>query len=193
MGTPLFEHQQKERLFRSSNLRKGPAIPGKSLTGLTVRWRKAFWIRLIGFLGAKGMRKLIAELPSWNCSFDNAVMEEICRFLVMFTGSVLPNLPKELDESDLSGLDNPHRGTRDRFAEALIKYTREFGSESWAAAAEYFDESGALIEEIAEGFTQMILNRSYSDLPGCIPLFERLLESETKAYSRFLLSPTQRR
>ncbi len=145
----------------------------------------------VSFFGAKGMKKLIAELPSWNSSFDNSVMEEIGRFLVMFTGSVLPNLPKELDESDLSGLDNPRRGTRDRFSEALLKYRREFGDESWAAAAEYFAEGGELIEKIAEQFSQMILNRSYSNLPGCIPLFERLLEAETKAYSQFLLSPQQ--
>ena len=183
----------KKNAYIGVEFAKRPRDPREILDRAYREMAETFLVPPIGFLGAKGMKKLIAELPSWNCSFDNAVMEEICRFLVMFTGSVLPNLPKELDESDLSGLDNPHRGTRDRFAEALIKYTREFGSESWAAAAEYFDESGALIEEIAEGFTQMILNRSYSDLPGCIPLFERLLESETKAYSRFLLSPTQRR
>jgi hypothetical protein len=147
----------------------------------------------VGFFGAKGMEKLIAEFPSWNRSFDHAVMEEICRFLVMFTGSVLPILPKELDESDLSGLGNPRRGTRDRFSEALMKYRREFGSEAWDTAAGYFSESGELIEKIAEGFTQMILNCSYSDLPVCIQLFEKLLESETKAYSQFLLSSQQRR
>jgi len=73
-----------------------------------------------------GMKRLIAELPSWNRSFDNAVMEEIC---------------------------------------------------------------GELIERISEKFTQMILSHSYSDLPGCIPLFEKLLESETKAYSQFLIHP----
>lgn len=144
------------------------------------------------FFGAKGMKKLIAELPSWNRSFDDAVKEEICRFLVMFTGSVLPILPKELDESDLSGLGNPRRGTRDRFSEALMKYRREFGSEAWDAAAGYFSESGEHIEKIAEGFTQMILNCSYSDLPACIPLFEKLLESEMKAFSQFLLMPPQR-
>ncbi len=100
-------------------------------------------------------------------------MDEICLFLIMFTGSVLPDLPKELDESDLSGLDNCHRGTRDRFAEALMNYRREFGSEGWTAAAEYFAESGELIEKIAEWFTRMILNRTYSDAAYCIPLFER--------------------
>lgn len=146
----------------------------------------------VGFLGARGMKKLITELPFWSRSYDNAVMEEICRFLVMFTGSVLPDLPKELDESDLSGLENPHKGTRDRFAEALMKYTQEFGSEAWAKAAVHFAESGELIEKIAEGFTQMILNRSYSDMSSCVPLFEKLLESETMAYSQFLLPPAQR-
>jgi hypothetical protein len=139
----------------------------------------------VGFAGSKGLNKLISELPKWSRCFCRAELDEILRFFVMFTGSVLPELPKELDESDLSGLDNPHRGTRDRFADALRKNYGPFGNESWIAAAEHFSESGRSIEKIAEGFTRNILDSSCPDPAEFLPLFKGLLESENKAYAQF--------
>jgi hypothetical protein len=94
-------------------------------------------------------------------------------------------LPRELDVSDLSGLDNPHRGTRDRFADALLKNYGPFGNESWIAAADLLSESGKFIEKIAEGFTQNILDSSCPDPAEFVPLFKGLLESENKAYAQF--------
>ena len=139
----------------------------------------------VGFIGAKGLNKLISELPKWSRTFSRAELDDIRRFFVMFTGSVLPKLPKELDESDLSGLDNPHRGTRDRFADALLRDCRQFGDESWIAASDYFSESGKIIEKIAEGFIRSILDSASPDPAEFTPLFRDLLETERNAYAQF--------
>lgn len=138
-----------------------------------------------GFIGSRGLHKLISELPKWGGSFDRTELDEIFRFFLMVTGSVLPKLPKELDESDLSGLDNPHRGTRDRFADALLENCSQFGNECWITAAKHFSDSGKLIEKISKGFTRNILDQSYPDPAKFIPLFKDLLETEEKAFCSF--------
>lgn len=140
----------------------------------------------VSFVGKKGLKKVISEISTWNQNYDHQTMESIYQFFIMFTGSVLPKLPKELDESDLSGLDNPHKGTRDKFAESLIKYHIEFGKERWLNAAEHFKESGMIIEQIANGFVNDVLNGTYQKMGCYAPLFKQLLESEMKAYQEFI-------
>ncbi len=137
----------------------------------------------VNFMGARGMKKLISELPAWHCLFNDKAIEEIYRFFIMFTGSVLPKLPKELDESDLSMIYNPNRGTRDLFSGALQKFGEEYENESWLTAAGFFAESGELIEKIAERFAQSIKTKTWSGQSDLISLFKKLLESESKAFS----------
>jgi hypothetical protein len=175
----------RKNAYIGIDFRNSPRDSGEILRKAYRDMANQFLEPAVGFIGAKGLDKLIIELPKWGRLFSRAELDDVLRFFVMFTGSVLPELPKELDESDLSGLDNPHRGTRDRFAAALRENYGRLGNESWLAAADCFSESGKLIEKITEGFTRSILEPSSPDLYEFIPLFRDLQEAEHNAYAQF--------
>lgn len=139
----------------------------------------------IGFGGIKGMDRLIREFPDWKHRYDNETLKAIYTHFVMFTGSVLPELPAKLDNNN-SGIVNPHRGIRDRLALSLIRYSGQFGDESWVSAATYFERSGKSIEKIADGFVEDVIRNSFREIDKYIALFSELKESEVKAYQSLL-------
>lgn len=135
----------------------------------------------VGFCGIKGIDRLIKEFPSWKNNYEINTLKAIYTHFVRFTGSVLPELPAELDKNQ-SGLINPHRGLRDSLAASLIKYNRQFGNDSWIAAAAHFNESGKIIEKIVDGFVADIINSSFSQTDKYVDLFCKLKKSEEEAY-----------
>lgn len=139
----------------------------------------------IGFMGIRGMEKLIKEFSSWKNCFDVSTLCEIYKHFVTYTGSVLPELPEKLNDNS-SGIENPHRGSRDRLSTALMQYKDSIGFPTWEQAAIAYQESGTIIEQIANGFTQDILDNSFSEANKYISLFSQLKQAEEKAHKELI-------
>jgi hypothetical protein len=133
------------------------------------------------------MNRLINEFSNWKRNYDRETLQAIYMHFAMFTGSVLPGLPDKLGK-DNPGINNPHRGSRDKLATSSLGYCNQFGNEGWAAAAAHFESSGKTIEKIVDGFVWDIISNSCGETDKYIALFGELKESEEKAYQCLLPS-----
>jgi len=140
----------------------------------------------IGFMGNVGMDKLIKEFSTWKNSFDESTLCEIYKHFVTYTGSVLPELPEKLSDT-FSGIENPHKGARDRISSALMQHKDSLGVPSWEQAAIAYQKSGTIIEQIVNGFTQDILNNSFSETNKYSYLFSQLKQAEQKAHIQLFI------
>ena len=104
---------------------------------------------------------------------------------VEYSGSVLPELPYELSNKN-SGIDNPHRASRDKLAATLLNYKSVFGTPYWEEAAHHFQLSGAIIERIVMGFVDDIQHQSFSKSDRYISLLEELKIVEREAFKPLL-------
>lgn len=130
----------------------------------------------LGFMGIRGIEKLIKEFPAWKNNFDASALCEIYKHFVTYTGSVLPELPEKLNEYS-TGIENPHRGTRDRLSTVLMQYKDSIGVPSWENASIAYKKSGEVIEQLVNGFTQDILDNSFSNTQKHKELFNLLTVS----------------
>lgn len=140
----------------------------------------------IGFMGIRGMEKLIKEFSTWKNCFDVSTLCEIYKHFVTYTGSVLPELPEKLNYYS-SGIENPHKGCRDRLSTALMQNKDSIGFPTWKHAAIAYQESGAIIEQLVNGFTQDILDDSFSETQKYTGLFLQLKQAEEKAYKELYI------
>ena len=101
----------------------------------------------VNFIGQRGLDRLIKEIPSWADTFSKDALEKIYLHLIEFSGSTIPELPKEISGFS-SGVVNPHQGGRDKLATALHRYKDTFGVPEWEIAANHFLTSGRIIETI---------------------------------------------
>jgi hypothetical protein len=139
----------------------------------------------VGFMGNRGFEKFIKEFPAWHGYFDTSVLCEIYRHFLTFTGSVLPELPESLSENN-SGIKNPHKGARDRISKALKENKDIIGFPAWEEAANAFQKSGQIIEQIVNGFIHAILDNSFSETNDYIHLFLQLQSAEKDAHEKLL-------
>jgi hypothetical protein len=142
----------------------------------------------VGFMGAKGLSRLIKSFPSWANAYDADTIKAIYTHMVTFTGSVLPMPPEELDPSG-AGFHNPHRGCRDRMAKALRAYAGQYGDGKWLEAADRFEESGAVIQRITDSMVRDILSGNFSDTAKYAELFASMRTCEENAHRCFLKAP----
>ena len=115
---------------------------------------------------------------------DVFAQEALCKIYLHFieyTGSVLPELPYEISGSR-SGIINPHRASRDKLAQALLKYQGSFGVPGWEDAAYCFECSGQIIQTIVGGFIEDVGNMSFGNSEKYIPFFQELREYEECAF-----------
>jgi len=143
----------------------------------------------VDFIGARGIEKLIAELPAWNARFPADVMKQIYLHHVEFTASTVPELPEELS-GIYSGIDNPHQAGRDKLADALLKYQSDFGTTKWATAAKQLRESGKMIEAIIKECINDIRAMSFADIDKFIPLLSEVKNIEERAIGQFQIERT---
>jgi hypothetical protein len=136
----------------------------------------------VGILGIKGFDRLIKELPEWHKTYDLETMESIYRFFIFLTGSILPEIPAKVEPGQALGFHNPHRATRDKFAEVLIEHYKLFGSENWAKAAGFFTKSGEIIETLTDCFCEDIINKTYTNTEHYIELLRELRKTEISAF-----------
>lgn len=139
----------------------------------------------VGFMGIRGMEKLIKEFSTWNNPFDISSLCEIYKHFITFTGSVLPELPEQLSGYN-SGVENPHKGSRDRLSTALMQYKDSIGFPAWERAALAFQASGSIIEQLTGGFIKDILNCSFSETQKYADLFLKLKYVEETAHRELL-------
>ena len=138
----------------------------------------------LNFMGMRGFERFIEEFSTWNKIYDKDTLREIYIFFITYTGSVLPGLPRELDENN-PGIDNPHKACRDRLAKALKENLHDLGSENWKTVSELYEESGNIIEKIIQGFVEDVIENSYNDVNKYIGLFKNLKCIEEKAQRCF--------
>lgn len=165
----------------NNNIINDKQIIEKGLNGMA----KRFLEPPVGFMGTKGLTRLIKEFPSWSNTYNNNKLEAIYKHLIMFTGSVIPELPKELNIIN-SGIDNPHKGSRDLMSKALRKHASKYGNDNWEKAAEQFEKSGNIIEQITNHMIEDVLNGDFTDTTKYAELFETIQSYEVKAFSSFL-------
>ncbi|MEM1486175.1 DUF4872 domain-containing protein [Oscillospiraceae bacterium PP1C4] len=144
----------------------------------------------VGFMGIKGFEHFIKEFPLWKTMYDKDTLKNIYMHFITFTGSVLPEPPAQFD-NHASGIKNPHRGARDSLSAALLKYRDTFGDESWERYAKSFEQSGEVIEQVVNGFTEDILKQSFHESEKYIELFKQIKQIETQAYTDFLYCTSQ--
>lgn len=138
----------------------------------------------LSFIGKKGIDRLIKEFPTWENIFAKNELRNIYLHFIEYTGSILPELPYELNQNN-SGIFNPHQASRDMFSAALLKY-KSIGTSSWEEAAHYFQISGRIIEEIVNEFIKDVNQQCFSRSDMYIPLFEKLRNTENKAFKALL-------
>lgn len=139
----------------------------------------------LSFMGQKGFDRFIGEFPKWADMFTNEELQKVYSHFIEYTGSVLPELPYEVSGQQ-SGILNPHRASRDKFAHALVKYKNSLGTEAWEEAAAYFQKSGKVIEKIVDGFMEDVISCYFRHSEKYIPLFQTLRRYEEDAFRRIL-------
>lgn len=135
----------------------------------------------LSFVGQKGLDKFMKEFPKWKNVFAQEALCKIYLHFIEHTGSVLPELPYEISGSR-SGIINPHRASRDKLAQALLKYQGSFGVPGWEDAAYCFECSGKIIQTIVGGFIEDVGNMSFGNSEKYIPFFQKLREHEECAF-----------
>ena len=134
----------------------------------------------LSFVGQKGLDKFMKEFPKWKNVFAQEALCKIYLHFIEYTGSVLPELPYEISGSR-SGIINPHRASRDKLAQALLKYQGSFGVPGWEDAAYCFECSGEIIQSVG-GFIEDVGNMSFGNSEKYIPFFQKLREHEECAF-----------
>lgn len=150
-----------------------------------VKNARAYLSSPLSFMGQRGLDKFIAEFPEWADIFTEEELQKIYSHFIEYTGSILPELPYEISGRK-SGIVNPHKASRDKFAQALMKYKCTYGTEAWEEAAHYFEKSGEIIEEIVHGFIADVMVRSFGHSEKYIPLFQVLRDCEEEAFRKIL-------
>lgn len=140
----------------------------------------------VSFMGNKGLTRIIKEFSSWSSIYSEDILKAIYIHFITYTGSVLPEIPKKLNKMN-SGIDNPHRGSRDLIARALRAYANQYGNDSWQEASTLFERSGKVIEEITIYMTEDVLNNDFNDTYKYIELFKAMKNYEAEAFRNFLI------
>lgn len=139
----------------------------------------------LSFIGQRGLDRFIGEFPEWKNIFSEEELQKIYFHFIEYTGSILPELPYEIS-GRRSGIINPHRASRDKFAQTLVKYKDFFGEGAWEEAAHHFQKSGKIIEKIVDGFIEDVMNCSFGQPEKYIPLFQALRGCEEEAFCKIL-------
>lgn len=97
----------------------------------------------VGFTGIKGMRKLAAEILKWESEFTEEEYIKTLRYFAEFTGEV-PDSPARMNGLPDNGVK--HTSSRPNLAKTL----RELDYPEWRGAAEAFDASGEILQEMTD-------------------------------------------
>lgn len=139
----------------------------------------------LGFMGKRGLSKFVKEFPTWKNNLEKEKLSNIYLHFIEYSGSTLPELPAKISGYD-SGVINPHQAQRDKFADALERYADTIGTSKWKEAAPFFRESGEIIEDIVNGFTEDVINQSFEEAAKYVWRFEKIKENEEHGFRKLL-------
>lgn len=134
--------------------------------------------------GVNGLDMLINEFHKWNGIYGEETMRQIYINFIMFTSSVVPSLPKELDKN--AYIEDSWMAGRDKMAAELRKNYAVMGCDKWLEAAELFEQSGKIIRQINKGFLNDVMNSNFKESEKYILLFKELKKTEIEAQKCFL-------
>lgn len=143
------------------------------------RKKEAFLNPARGFLGYKGFKKFISELPRWKDEISKEEYDKILANMVEFFGTVptLPNAIKGIDEPDFVEF----KGGFDKMSSMLKVLGDETKNDYWTKSAVFFDEGAAVIERISDVIIEYLSNKK--DNTDLLPkLFAEVLEKMIDGY-----------
>lgn len=138
----------------------------------------------VGFMGIRGMRKLADEITRWPEELNKKQLEDVLRFVVTFTCSVVPMPPQRLLSYPVNHPDS-HQAMRDRFSNELGGFAREYNKPRWEESAGLLSDSGKLIGHLTDMLIDQILTGT-SNLQAASQLLQNIAEKEEKAFKLLL-------
>lgn len=133
----------------------------------------------VNFVGRKGLKKFIYELPKLKSELTKEDYDRILVNLVKFFGTV-PTVPNAL-----RGIKGPDEvnfcGGFDKMSRVLNDLGREYGNDAWLKASSRFDEGALIISEITNIIVAYLTgeNGKTAELQG---LFTKVMEIMTDEF-----------
>lgn len=119
--------------------------------------REAFLNPPVGFLGARGFEKFLAELPNWKNEFSKEEYDRLLLNMVQFFGAV-PTVPNAI-----LGVEAPDTvafgGGFDKAGVVLSQLGLECRDRKMTEAAAIFGEGAAVIERVKDVITDYLTNK----------------------------------
>lgn len=133
----------------------------------------------VSFIGIKGIRKIAKEFLLWSKELAHQSYIDSLKHFVEYAGfpSSLPDsLTDRSDDFNIS-----HKASRDKFAEILIWTGQKFNKPEWERAADLFNESGEIFEQMTDMIIKYIINESkqLTEIPS---MLNRVALLEEQAY-----------
>lgn len=137
----------------------------------------------VGFAGIRGMYKLAKEFPYWQ---EELTMEDYKAVLlnsIMFSGTVpkIPNCLLGIIEAD----NIRYMCGREQMSNVLSELGREYQISAWSEAAEFFIESGNLLEKVVDKMTEYLIGIR-TDLYELPQMMISVAQIEENAYKKIL-------
>lgn len=136
----------------------------------------------VHFMGIEGMRKLASEIDQWKDTLGEENYRKALRSACEFSGTA-PNPPERLFGAPKDSM--PHRGCRDKYSNLLCELDSRYQIPEWKQAAQYFKESGDIIQDITDSMVAYLLRKEKE--PECYrERILRIAELEEKANQTIL-------
>lgn len=133
----------------------------------------------VSFIGINGIKKIAKEFLNWSKELTHQSYIDSLMHFVEYTGFP-PSLPDILTgRSDGFGIS--HKASRDKFAGILLWAGQNFNKPEWERAADLFNESGEIFEQMTDMITRHIRNES-EQLTEIPPMLNKVALLEEQAY-----------
>lgn len=133
-----------------------------------------------GFLGYRGFKKFISELPGWKDEIGKEEYDKILINMVEFFGTVptIPNAVKGIDEPDFVEF----KGKFDKMSRLLKSLGDETKNNYWLKSAAFFEEGAGVVKRISDVIIEYLSYKE--DNTDFLPvLFTEVLEKMIEGYN----------
>jgi len=132
----------------------------------------------VGFIGYKGLEKMIKEMPSWLEELGKEDLDKILYQFVQFLGTVpeLPNALRGIKEPDL-----PYYGGFDKMSKVLFMLGTEYKDEAWLEMAKCLDIGKNDVLKIKDIIVDYLTNTN-NQLELLPELFSKVKDTLIKMY-----------
>lgn len=137
----------------------------------------------VGFIGSKGLEKLIVELPQWKEQLGKKNYDQLLFNMVQFYGTVptIPNALRGINSTD----EVTFCGGFDKVSRILYILGKEYGNDTWLSAADCFSGGSEVITEIKDVIVDYLSGKD--DRTDYLPqLFTRVKTILTEGFNTLL-------